>query len=59
MRCLTRRAAIATLLAALAVTGCLGGEERSSRIKGETVVVYSSLPRSGVGAPAAARRGGR
>ena len=53
MRCLTRRAAIAPLLAALAVTGCLGGEERSSRIEGETVVVYSSLPRSGVGAPAA------
>jgi branched-chain amino acid transport system substrate-binding protein len=46
-------AALALALAALALGGCLGGEERSSRIKGKSVVVYSSLPRSGASAPAA------
>jgi len=53
--CLARRLtpAVAAALAALALAGCLGGEERSSRIEGGTVVVYTSLPRSGVSAPAA------
>jgi branched-chain amino acid transport system substrate-binding protein len=35
------------------LTGCLGGDERSTRIEGGTVRVYSSLPRHGVSAPAA------
>ncbi|MGH2762492.1 MAG: ABC transporter substrate-binding protein, partial [Thermoleophilaceae bacterium] len=39
--------------AALALGGCLGGEERSTRIAGDRVTVYSSLPRSGVSAGAA------
>jgi branched-chain amino acid transport system substrate-binding protein len=43
----------AALLAALTLVGCLGGDEDSPRIQGGTVVVYSSLPRSGVSAPAA------
>src|SRR5215211_6261303 len=43
----------AALLAALALAGCLGGEERSPRIQGQTVTVYTSLPQSGVSAPAA------
>ncbi|HEV3375927.1 MAG TPA: ABC transporter substrate-binding protein [Thermoleophilaceae bacterium] len=38
---------------ALALGGCLGGEERSTRIEGGTVTVYSSLPRHGVSAAAA------
>jgi branched-chain amino acid transport system substrate-binding protein len=50
----TRTAAASTLaLAALALAGCLGGEERSTRIGGDTVVVYSSLPHHGVSVPAA------
>jgi branched-chain amino acid transport system substrate-binding protein len=40
-------------LLALATSGCLGGEERSSRIQGDTVTIYSSLPRHGVSAAAA------
>jgi branched-chain amino acid transport system substrate-binding protein len=40
-------------VAALALGGCLSTEE-SSRIPGGTVTVYSSLPRHGVSAPAAA-----
>lgn len=43
-----------TVLAlAVALGGCLGGEERSSRIEGGTVTVYTSLPHHGVSAPAA------
>jgi branched-chain amino acid transport system substrate-binding protein len=38
---------------ALALGGCLGGEERSTRIEGGKVTVYSSLPRHGVSAAAA------
>ena len=52
---MTRRttATIATVLAAaLALGGCLGGEERSTRIEGGTVIVYTSLPHHGVSAPA-------
>ncbi|MGH2714302.1 MAG: ABC transporter substrate-binding protein [Thermoleophilaceae bacterium] len=45
---------IATALAAaLALGGCLGDEERSTRIEGRTVTVYTSLPHAGVSAPAA------
>jgi branched-chain amino acid transport system substrate-binding protein len=50
---LARTTTIAALCAALALTGCLGAEERSTRIEGGTVTVYSSLPLQGVGAPAA------
>jgi branched-chain amino acid transport system substrate-binding protein len=50
---LRRPLAIAACALALGLAGCLGGEERSSRVKGDTVVVYSSLPASGVSAPAA------
>ena len=35
------------------MSGCLGGEERSPRIRGDTVTIYSSLPRHGVSAAAA------
>ena len=38
---------------ALVLGGCLGGEERSTRIQGGKVTVYSSLPRHGVSAAAA------
>ena len=38
---------------ALALSGCLDGEERSTRIQGDTVTVYSSLPRHGVSAATA------
>jgi branched-chain amino acid transport system substrate-binding protein len=38
---------------ALALGGCLGGEEHPTRIEGGKVVVYSSLPRHGVSAAAA------
>ena len=38
---------------AIALGGCLGGEERSTRIEGGKVSVYSSLPRHGVSAAAA------
>jgi branched-chain amino acid transport system substrate-binding protein len=50
---LPRSLAIAACALALGLAGCLGGEERSSRVKGDTVVVYSSLPASGVSASAA------
>jgi branched-chain amino acid transport system substrate-binding protein len=53
MRRLPRPVAIAACALALGLAGCLGGEERSSRVTGDTVVVYSSLPASGVSAPAA------
>jgi branched-chain amino acid transport system substrate-binding protein len=38
---------------ALALGGCLGGEERSTRISGGEVTIYSSLPMHGVSSPAA------
>src|SRR5918992_4983709 len=50
---LARPTAIALALLALAMSGCLGGEERSTRIEGDTVTVYSSLPWHGVSAAAA------
>jgi branched-chain amino acid transport system substrate-binding protein len=46
-------AAVALVAAALTLCGCLGGDERSTRIEGDTVTVYSSLPRGGVSGPAA------
>jgi branched-chain amino acid transport system substrate-binding protein len=46
-------ATIAVLTSAFCLGGCLGGEERPTRIEGGTVIVYSSLPRHGVSAPAA------
>jgi branched-chain amino acid transport system substrate-binding protein len=49
----TALTAIAALTAALALGGCLGSEERPTRIEGGTVTVYTSLPHSGVSAPAA------
>jgi branched-chain amino acid transport system substrate-binding protein len=50
---LARPTTIALALLALAMSGCLEGEERSTRIQGGTVTVYSSLPRHGVSAAAA------
>jgi branched-chain amino acid transport system substrate-binding protein len=50
---LPRPTTAALALLALALSGCLGGEERSTRIQGDTVTVYSSLPRHGVSAAAA------
>jgi branched-chain amino acid transport system substrate-binding protein len=38
---------------ALLLGGCLGGDERATRIEGGTVTIYTSLPRTGVSAPAA------
>src|SRR5918997_2615899 len=51
---LPRTTTAALVLVALALSGCLGGEERATRIQGDTVTVYSSLPRHGL--PAAAAR---
>jgi branched-chain amino acid transport system substrate-binding protein len=53
MRRLARLSAIAACLLALGLSGCLSSKERSSRVKGDTLVVYSSLPATGVSAPAA------
>src|ERR671917_131062 len=50
---LARPTAIALAVLALAMSGCLGGEERSTRIEGDTVTIYSSLPWHGVSAAAA------
>jgi branched-chain amino acid transport system substrate-binding protein len=50
---LARTTTAALALLALALGGCLGGEERSTRIEGGKVTVYSSLPRHGVSAAAA------
>src|SRR5918997_2153548 len=50
---LARTTTIALALLALVMSGCLGGQERSTRIQGDTVTVYSSLPRHGVSAAAA------
>ena len=42
------------MLALAAMPGCLGGdEEETGRIEGDTVTIYSSLPRGGVSAPVA------
>jgi branched-chain amino acid transport system substrate-binding protein len=49
----TALTAIAALAAALALGGCLGGEERSTQIEGGTVTVYTSVPHHGVSAAAA------
>jgi branched-chain amino acid transport system substrate-binding protein len=48
----TRTIALAAA-AAFAFGGCLGGEERSTRIEGQTALVYSSLPRAGFSGDAA------
>ena len=53
MGCLPRTATVSALLAVLVLGGCLGEEERRSRITGDTATVYASLPRTGVSAPAA------
>ncbi len=50
---LTRTTTAALVLLAFALGGCFGGEERPTRIEGDTVTIYSSLPRHGVSAPAA------
>jgi branched-chain amino acid transport system substrate-binding protein len=50
---LARTTTAALILLALALGGCFGGEERSTRITGGEVTIYSSLPRHGVSAPAA------
>jgi branched-chain amino acid transport system substrate-binding protein len=52
MRRLVRLLVFAVCLLVFALSGCLGAEERSSRVKGDTVVVYSSLPATGVSAAA-------
>jgi branched-chain amino acid transport system substrate-binding protein len=49
----TTRTCVLAAAAALALSGCLGGDERSTRIEGDTAVVYSSLPRAGVSGAAA------
>jgi branched-chain amino acid transport system substrate-binding protein len=49
---LARTTTAALALVALALGGCLGGDERSTRIEGGKVTVYSSLPRHGVSAAA-------
>jgi branched-chain amino acid transport system substrate-binding protein len=48
MGCLPRAATASLVLLALALGGCLGGEERPRQIRGDTVAVYSSLPGAGV-----------
>jgi branched-chain amino acid transport system substrate-binding protein len=48
---LARILAIAACLLALSSSGCLGEQDGPSRAKGRTLVVYSSLPESGVSAP--------
>jgi branched-chain amino acid transport system substrate-binding protein len=50
---LARTTTAGLVLLALALGGCLGGEERSTRIGGDEVTIYSSLPGHGVSAPAA------
>jgi branched-chain amino acid transport system substrate-binding protein len=50
---LARTTTVALVLLALALGGCLGAEERSTRISGDQVTIYSSLPQHGVSAPAA------
>ena len=53
MRSLPRTLLIAACAAALGLCGCLGEHQPSPRVEGKTLVVYSSLPESGVSAPAA------
>ncbi len=43
----------AALAAVVLLGGCLGGDERPTRIEGGTVTVYTSLPKHGVSAAAA------
>jgi branched-chain amino acid transport system substrate-binding protein len=50
---LARSTTVLLAVLALALGGCLGGEERPTRIEGGKVTVYSSLPRHGVSAAAA------
>jgi branched-chain amino acid transport system substrate-binding protein len=50
---LTRISTVLLVALALALTGCLGGDERSTRIEGGTVTVYASLPMHGASAAAA------
>jgi branched-chain amino acid transport system substrate-binding protein len=53
---LARSVSVLLLAAALLLAGCLSDTdpEESSRIAGDTVTIYSSLPRHGVSAPASA-----
>jgi branched-chain amino acid transport system substrate-binding protein len=53
MRSLPRILLIAACALALGVCGCLGQDEASHRVEGDTLVIYSSLPASGTSAPAA------
>jgi branched-chain amino acid transport system substrate-binding protein len=53
MRRLPRALVFAAFLSALGLSGCLGSDEPPSRVRGDTVVIYSSLPATGVSAPAA------
>ena len=57
MRRLARPLVISACLLVLGLSGCLGSEERSSRVKGDTLIVYSSLPATGVSSPAARAMG--
>ena len=43
-----RRAATLIFCAALALTGCLGGDDEPTRIPGNVATVYTSVPRHGV-----------
>lgn len=43
-----RRAATLILCAALALTGCLGGDDEPARIPGNVATVYTSVPQHGV-----------
>jgi hypothetical protein len=47
MRRLARPLAIATCLLALGLSGCLDREQPSSRVEGDTLTVYSSVPATG------------
>jgi branched-chain amino acid transport system substrate-binding protein len=53
MRSLPRTLLSAACAVALGLCGCLGEHQPSPRVEGNTLVVYSSLPESGVSAPAA------
>ena len=53
MRSLPRTLLIAACAVALGLCGCLGEHRPSPRVEGKTLVIYSSLPQSGVSAPAA------
>ena len=53
MRSLPRTLLIAACASALGLCGCLGQDEASRRVEGDTLVIYSSLPATGTSAPAA------